>query len=258
MEPSKSGDELIDKTAVITGSSSGIGRAIAEALAAGGCACVIHAARSRESAAQVAAEIRRLGRESLELLADFEDTSALETFFDSAWKWRNGIDIWVNNAGADVLTGEASRWPFDRKLDVLWSVDVRATVALSRLVGQAMKVRGTGTILNIGWDQAEWGMAGDSGELFAATKGAVMAFTRSLARSLAPEVRVNCVAPGWIKTAWGSRASSAWQERAQKESLLGRWGTADDVARVVRFLAGPNAGLINGQVLAVNGGFRTS
>jgi 3-oxoacyl-[acyl-carrier protein] reductase len=82
-----------------------------------------------------------------------------------------------------------------------------------------------------------------------------MAFTRSLAKSLAPQVRVNCVAPGWIKTAWGQRASASWQERAQRESLLARWGTPGDVAKAVRFLASPEAAFITGQVLPVNGGF---
>jgi 3-oxoacyl-[acyl-carrier protein] reductase len=119
-----------------------------------------------------------------------------------------------------------------------------------------MKARGQGVILNIGWDQADLGMAGDSGELFAATKGAVMAFTRSLAASLAPQVRVNCIAPGWIKTAWGEHASAAWQERAVQESLRGRWGTPEDVAAVARFLASPAADFITGQVIHVNGGWR--
>jgi 3-oxoacyl-[acyl-carrier protein] reductase len=100
-------------------------------------------------------------------------------------------------------------------------------------------------------------MAGDSGEMFAATKGAVMAFTRSLAKSLAPEVRVNCVAPGWIKTAWGDDASEYWQNRAVKESLLARWGTPDDVARAVRFLVSPDAAFITGEVVRVSGGLRT-
>jgi len=125
---------------------------------------------------------------------------------------------------------------------------------LARAIGALMKERGEGVILNMGWDQAESGMAGDSGELFAAAKGAVMAFTRSLARSLAPSVRVNCLAPGWIKTKWGEQASQYWQDRAVGESLLARWGTPEDVARVARFFASPAAAFITGQTIAINGG----
>ena len=121
-----------------------------------------------------------------------------------------------------------------------------------------MKAAGGGAILNIGWDGAGRGMAGDSGELFSAVKGAIMAFTRSLAQSLAPEVRVNCLAPGWIRTAWGDQAADSWQERARGESLRGRWGTPEDVARAARFLVSPDADFITGQVIDVNGGFNTS
>jgi len=134
-------------------------------------------------------------------------------------------------------------------------VDVAGAIEASRAVGQRMKQRGRGVILNIGWDQAEFGMDGDSGEMFAAAKGAVMAFTRSLAKSLAPAVRVNCIAPGWIKTAWGASASEYWQQRAKRESLSGRWGTSEDVARVARFLASPAADFINATTIPVNGGW---
>jgi 3-oxoacyl-[acyl-carrier protein] reductase len=97
-------------------------------------------------------------------------------------------------------------------------------------------------------------MEGDSGELFAATKGAIMAFTRSLALSLAPTVRVNALAPGWIKTEWGEGASRAWQERVLRETPMHRWGTPEDVARVARFLVSPAAGFVTGQIARVNGG----
>jgi 3-oxoacyl-[acyl-carrier protein] reductase len=99
-------------------------------------------------------------------------------------------------------------------------------------------------------------MAGDSGQMFGCIKGAVMSFTQSLAQSLAPHVRVNCLAPGWIKTSWGETASDYWQERAKSESLAGRWGTAEDVARAARFLASPSAEFMTGQVINVNGGYR--
>src|SRR4029077_8871318 len=143
-----------------------------------------------------------------------------------------GLDAWLQIAGADTLTGAAAKLPFDTKLDLLWTVDVAATIRLCRAVGRRMKAQGSGSIVTMGWDQAETGMEGDSGELFAATKGAIMAFTRSLALSLAPAVRVNALAPGWIKTDWGERASKAWQDRVLRETPLGRWGTPEDVAQV--------------------------
>jgi len=156
--------------------------------------------------------------------------------------------------GADTLTGEAAKWPFERKLQELWAVDVRATMVLSRLSGARMKSQGRGVIVTMGWDQAETGMTGDSGQLFGAIKGAVMAFTKSLAVSLAPEVRVNCLVPGWIRTAWGEQASLAWQERVLAETPLGRWGTPEDVAQAARWLVSPAARFVTGQIVRINGG----
>lgn len=254
MQP-QSAQELASAVAVVTGSSSGIGRAIALELASAGAAVVVHARRSREAAEDTAAAIRAQGGEALVLMADLGDPAGQERLVAEAWRWRGSPTVWVNNAGVDLLTGEAARWPFERKLEALWQVDVTATIRLSRLAGRRMKESGGGVILNMGWDGAGRGMEGDSGELFASAKGAVMAFTRSLARSLAPEVRVNCLAPGWIKTAWGERAGQTWQARAAGECLLRRWGTPEDVARVARFLVSPAASFITGQIVEVNGGF---
>ena len=251
---------LEGKTAVVTGSSSGIGRAIALQLAAAGADVLVHTRTSAAAADAVAAEVQALGRRAMVLLADLADPCSHQTLVEAAWAWRGAIDVWINNAGADVLTGEAAAWSFEEKLDRLWQVDVVATMRLSRLAGARMKRQasraGQAVILNMGCDQADYGMGGDSGEMFGAVKGAVMAFTKSLACSLAPEVRVNCLAPGWIKTAWGEHASECWQERARRESLLQRWGTPEDVARVARFLASPAAEFITGQVIPVNGGLR--
>jgi 3-oxoacyl-[acyl-carrier protein] reductase len=248
---------LAGQVAVITGASGGIGRAVALELARQGADVVVHGCRRRTAAEALTAEIRSLGRESQALLVDLSDEAACRSLADDAWRWKTtGVDIWVNVAGADVLTGEAAHWPFEKKLAALWKVDVLATMSLSRSIGQRMKARGRGAIINLGWDQAEQGMAGDSGEMFAAVKGAVMAFSRSLAQSLAPEVRVNCIAPGWIRTAWGEKASEYWQERATRQALRGRWGTPEDVARAVAFLASPAADFITGQIIVVNGGFR--
>lgn len=245
---------LLGLTAVVTGASSGIGRAIACAMADAGADCFVHGGHNQDGIDETAATVRAAGRAAEARLADLSNSDTIESLADSAWRWRNGVDIWVNNAGADVLTGGAAGWPFERKLEQLWRVDVVATMLLARAIGHRMRARGSGVILNIGWDRAEVGMAGDSGEMFAAAKGAVIAFTRSLAKSLAPEVRVNCLAPGWIRTAWGEHASDYWQERAKEESLLERWGTPEDVAQAAVFLASPVASFITGQIVHINGG----
>lgn len=245
-----------DQIVVITGASGGIGRAVALEFARSGAVVVLHAHRRLKRAEELAQQIVQMGCQATVLGGDLANAATCAAFAESAWTWKSGVDVLVNLAGADVLTGDAANWPFEKKLDSLWQVDVLATVRLSRSIGQRMKDRGAGVILNVGWDQAEQGMAGDSGEMFAAAKGAVMAFTRSLAQSLAPQVRVNCLAPGWIRTAWGEKASDYWQQRAARQSLVGRWGTPEDVAKAAVFLASPAAEFINGQVIPINGGFK--
>ena len=256
--PDSANPSLAGRIAVVTGSSSGIGQAIALELARCGADVIVHGRRSREGAEQTAEEIGRVGRESRVLMADLAKLAEQDRLAEEAWAWRDGIDIWINCAGVDLLTGEAPRWTFEQKLETLWRVDVTASLRLAREIGRRMKLQGRGVILNIGWDQADHGMAGDSGELFGAAKGAVMAHTKSLALSLAPEVRINCLAPGWIRTSWGENASEAWQVRAQREAQLGRWGEPIDVARTARFLVSDEASFVTGQVWAVNGGFKES
>lgn len=251
---------LAGRVAVVTGSSSGIGRAIAIELATAGADVVLHGRANREGLAETSALVKQQQVGVLTLLADISDSTTHHKLVNDAWQWHGGVDIWVNNAGADVLTGADATMSFSQKLERLWQVDVCGTIGLSRLVGGRMYERGgsdaekIGAIVNMGWDRVELGMAGDSGELFAAIKGAVMAFTRSLARSLAPRVRVNCLAPGWVKTSWGETASEYWQQRAVNESLLARWGTPEDIARAALFLASDASSFITGQILNVDGG----
>lgn len=245
--------ELTGRTALVTGSTSGIGRVVALELASAGARVAVHG-RSAGHAAEVAALLG--DRHAGTFLADLAVPEAVAGLARDVEARLPEVDVVALVAGADVLTGAPAKWPFEKKLEQLLAVDVLATMQLARALGRWMAGRAGGTIVTIGWDQADVGMEGDSGELFAATKGAVMAFSRSLARSLAPRVRVNCVAPGWIKTGWGEGASDAWQKRAVRESMLGRWGTPDDIAAAIRWLAGPDAAFITGQVLDVNGGFR--
>lgn len=241
--------------AVVTGSSSGIGRAIAVALARQGADVLVHG-RNAAAAAAVAAEIASLGRRAPVLLADLAEAARIEPLVADAWAALDGrVDLWINNAGADVLTGGALHQPFAERLQRLLDIDLRATLLCSHLVGQRMAAQGGGQIINIGWDQALTGGVGsESGQLFAAAKGGVAGFSKALARHLAPNVRVNVVAPGWIETAWGETVNRELYERLRRQTPLQRWGTPEDVAAAVLFLASPAAAFLTGQVLMVNGG----
>ncbi|MGF1578126.1 MAG: 2-amino-4-hydroxy-6-hydroxymethyldihydropteridine diphosphokinase [Gemmataceae bacterium] len=245
--------DLRGQKAVVTGSTSGIGRAIAFALARAGADVIVHG-RREQTAKHVVAKLEQLGAKTTTITADLNSTDEVMRFVDDAWEVWDGVTIWINNAGADTLTGEAATWPFLKKLRTLIDVDVIATMLLSREIGRRMQECGQGVILNMGWDQAETGMEGDSGELFSATKSAIMAFSRSLALSLAPQVRVNCLAPGWIQTAWGDQASQYWQDRVRRETPLDRWGVPEDVANTALWLVSPEASFITGQIIRINGG----
>lgn len=241
-------------SAVITGASSGIGRAIALEFARGGATTLVTCRNSIKRLDETVAEIGRTGADVSAFVGDLADAQTCRQLVDTAWRRHGEISIWVNNCGADVLTGPAAKLSYQEKLDVLLDVDLQATIRLSRLAGARMREAGRGVILNVGWDQADRGMDGESGELFAAVKNAIMGFTRSLSLSLAPEVRVNCLAPGWIKTAWGETVSDYWQQRVLDETPLKRWGTPQDIANTARFLCSDEAGFITGQVINVNGG----
>jgi len=243
--------ELLGQRALITGSTSGIGRAMAEAFAMAGASVLVHG-RKKESADAVVKELTNHQAVATALLADLKEPSQVDRLASESWG--EGLDILVCNAGADTLTGEAGKMSFEQKLDELLAVDLKSTMRLCRNLGEKMKARGRGVIITIGWDQAEIGMEGDSGQLFAAIKGAVTCFSRSLAVALAPEVRVNCVAPGWIRTAWGESASKVWQDRVRNETPQRLWGLPEDVAGAALWLASPAAQFITGQTIRVNGG----
>jgi 3-oxoacyl-[acyl-carrier protein] reductase len=240
---------------VVTGASSGIGAGIAKAFARAGATVLLTYRRSERAAAEVADAITAGGGRALVARADLGARAGCEALVEEARERLGGLDVWVNNAGADVLTGEEAGWDWERKLDLLLAVDVKGTIACSYAAGAVMREQpGGGAIVNMSWDHVTSGMAGANPEIFSAVKGAVLAYSKSLARALAPAVRVNVLSPGWIETAFGEHADDEFRRAVAEATPLGRWGTPADVAAAALYLASPAASFITGQAININGG----
>jgi 3-oxoacyl-[acyl-carrier protein] reductase len=239
----------------VTGASSGIGRAIAETFAAQGATVLLTHRASRERAREVADAITARGGRAQIRQADLATRDGGEALVAAAREDLGGLDVWVNNAGADVLTGEAAAWEWERKLDALLAVDLKGTIACSYAVGEIMRSQERGgAIVNMSWDHVVTGMAGDDPQLFSAVKGGVLAFSKSLARRLAPDVRVNVLCPGWIETSFAEQADREFHRSVAQATPLGRWGRPQDVAGAALYLASPEAAFVTGQAINVNGG----
>jgi 3-oxoacyl-[acyl-carrier protein] reductase len=211
--------------------------------------------RSEAAARAVASRISERGGTVSVVQADLGTRAGCEALVAEADERLGGLDVWVNNAGADVLTGDEADWDWERKLDLLLAVDLKGTIACSYAAGAVMRGQEHGgTILNMSWDHVEHGMAGANPELFSAVKGGVLSYSRSLARALAPAVRVNVLCPGWIETAFGEGADEDWKREVAEATPLRRWGTPADVAGAAVYLASPAAAFITGQAINVNGG----
>ncbi len=246
---------LKGKRAVITGASSGIGSAIARRFAAEGARVIVHYGQAAARAEAVAAAIRSAGGEAFLIAADIAQPVTVERLVKEAESVLGGIDVWANIAGADILTGANAAQSDLEKLERLIAVDLRGTMLCSWAVAPLMQRAGGGVILNMSWDLALVGMAERNPEMFAATKAGVSGFTRSLARSLAPLIRVNEVAPGWIETAFARESMPAdYRAWVVDQTPLRRFGTPEDVAAAAVFLCSDEAAFVTGQTLKVNGG----
>ncbi len=246
---------LAGRRLVVTGASSGIGRAIALAGARAGADVAITFRTNESGAHAVAAEIRATGRRAVVVQADVSQADDLTRLAVTLRDALGGVDAWINNAGADVLTGEHATLSRREKLDLLLRVDLAGTMHASWAAAELMRTQPSGgVIINMSWDRVLQGMAGDNPELFSAVKGGILSFSRSLARSLAPGIRVNVLGPGWIDTAFGQGAPAEFREEIARQIPLERWGTPDDVAAAAIYLASDAARYVTGQMLMVNGG----
>jgi NAD(P)-dependent dehydrogenase (short-subunit alcohol dehydrogenase family) len=245
MEPGS----LEGRTALVTGASRGIGAAIAQALDAAGARLAL-VARDRAALEAVAGQLRNT---PVTLVADLSDPTVPARLVAESIEQLGGVDVLVNNAavGARAPTVELDAALVDR----LYAVNVRAPLLLIAALAPSMIERGRGSIISL---SSVSGVAGTPRRAaYAATKGAIDALTRSLAIELGPHgIRVNSVAPGVIDTDMWARNKAIPGVIEQIEALtpLRRWGTPEDVADVVAFLASDAARFVTGETICVDGG----
>ena len=235
------------KTALVTGASGGIGRAIAEKLASQGYTVAVHCNRGIDRAQALAKAISGIA-----VQADLADASQIEAMVQTVTDAFGHVDVLVNNAGISV-TGLLTDIDAAARRE-LFGVNVLGAIECARALLPGMIRRQAGCIVNI---SSMWGQVGASCEVdYSAAKAALIGFTKALAQETAPSgIRVNCVARGVIRTPMLDCYDAQTLDDLAAETPLGRLGTPEDIAGAVAFLCSEDAAFITGQVLGVNGGF---
>jgi NAD(P)-dependent dehydrogenase (short-subunit alcohol dehydrogenase family) len=245
--------DLTGRTAVVTGATHGLGRAFAVALAEAGADIVI-VGRDAEAAAEVEAQLRELGRQSLIVLADLTSRSEIEKVRDRALERFGSVEILINNAGTCVhrpaleVTDEQWRQVMDINVDAVWMS--------CQTFGRHMVDRGRGSIVNIGSMSAQIVNRPQWQPGYNASKAAVHHLTRSLAAEWAPAgVRVNALAPGYIKTDMAPVDDPKFRRHWIEDTPQQRYATPDELGPAIVFLASDASSFMTGSILLIDGGY---
>lgn len=243
--------ETIEKTALVTGASRGIGRAIALTLAAKGYAVALNYAGSQAAAEAVKGEIEAAGGKAFTIQGDVSKAEDVDRIFKTIKEEFGQLDVLVNNAGITrdglLIRMKEESW------DAVLSTDLKSDFLTIKAAAQMMMRRKIGSIINIA---SVVGIMGNIGQAnYAAAKAGVIGLTKACAKELAARnIRVNAVAPGFIATDMTDAIPEKNKEAMLTAIPLGRMGLAEDVAKAVSFLASDDASYITGQVLKVDGG----
>lgn len=243
--------QLKDKVAVVTGGSRGIGRAIAIELAKRGAKVVVNYNASAGPAEQVVAAIKASGGEAKAIQADVSKFDEAQALIKASAEAYGRLDILINNAGTtrDMLLAMMK----EEDWDLVLATNLKSAFNCCKAAVRPMLRQKYGRIVNI---TSVAGLAGNAGQTnYAASKAGMIGFTKSLAKEIgARNITVNAVAPGFVETDLTKDLPAELKDTATKMTPLGRWGTCEDVAYAVAFLASDEAAFITGQTLSVDGG----
>jgi NAD(P)-dependent dehydrogenase (short-subunit alcohol dehydrogenase family) len=246
--------ELDGKVALVTGGSKGIGRAIALSLAEAG-ADVAVAARGAEALEKTAGEIEHLGRRSLGVPTDMSDPEQVEALVRRTTDELGGPDILVNNAGAAPFLSTLDSIRLDG-FEKYFRINFMSAVYATRAAAPALTSRGAAaSVVNVA--SVAGYVASPGLTYYASAKAALISFTKTVAQEWASfGVRVNAIAPGWVETEMnaGAREDPSFYEGIRAMIPMGRWGRAEEIAAVARFLASDAASFMTGSVVVVDGG----
>jgi 3-oxoacyl-[acyl-carrier protein] reductase len=245
---------LEGQVALITGASSGIGRATAEAMARAGARVAVNYCKNRAGAEAAAEDIRKAGGESLVIQADVTRSADVQAMVEAVRQRWERIDILVNNAG-DLFARRNLTDMTEDYWDQIMDLNLKSVFLCVKAAWEEMAARRSGCIVNVTSIAARNG-GGPGAAAYSAAKGGMLTYTKSLAKELAPHgIRVNGIAPGVIATPYHERYSPPDLFQKYIASIpMGRAGTSEEIADVIVFLSSPAARYITGETIEVNGG----
>jgi 3-oxoacyl-[acyl-carrier protein] reductase len=243
---------LDGKVAIVTGASRGIGRAIAERFAAEGARVAVNYVSGSTRAIEVVTGIVGRGSEAVAIQADISKSPEVDALVREVLDRFGRIDILVNNAGVMVTKGvlETSEDEWDQTIDI----NLKGPYLCSKAVAPTMIEQGSGTIINMSSNSGLYHPSAMRFTEYVVSKAGLNGLTKAMALALGPQIRINAICPGWIRTDMLEELDPEVHQRILDETALARWGTPDDIASAAVFLASDDASFVTGELLIVAGG----